>query len=185
VILLASESNNADGHGTCPGQIITILTLQMCQLVPNSLRSRQVRSWWLSSRAPNIEGRKLSSNRRTKQSFYVSADQVLKGNARQLYSVAKIDVDSSVLLFIFVRPEVRPLPQGHQGAQCQPKYDVKHFCVSIREQIPPVRTPSGIGAARSPQMWLENRDVVEIEIEKIGFIRNRFVILQDQSLPSI
>jgi 2-keto-4-pentenoate hydratase/2-oxohepta-3-ene-1,7-dioic acid hydratase in catechol pathway len=46
-------------------------------------------------------------------------------------------------------------------------------------------TPSGVGAARSPQVWLKNGDVVEIEIEKIGVIRNKFVIPEDPSFPSI
>lgn len=33
-------------------------------------------------------------------------------------------------------------------------------------------TPSGIGAARTPQLWMKPGDVVEVEIEKIGLLRN-------------
>jgi 2-keto-4-pentenoate hydratase/2-oxohepta-3-ene-1,7-dioic acid hydratase in catechol pathway len=33
-------------------------------------------------------------------------------------------------------------------------------------------TPHGVGMARSPQLWLKAGDVVEIEIEKIGVLRN-------------
>ncbi len=34
-------------------------------------------------------------------------------------------------------------------------------------------TPSGVGMARSPQVWLGERDEVEVEIEGIGVLRNR------------
>jgi len=34
-------------------------------------------------------------------------------------------------------------------------------------------TPSGVGMAREPQVWLEDGDVVEVEIEKIGVLTNR------------
>jgi len=33
-------------------------------------------------------------------------------------------------------------------------------------------TPSGVAMARSPQPWLKNGDVCEVEIEKIGTLRN-------------
>ena len=36
-------------------------------------------------------------------------------------------------------------------------------------------TPSGVGMARTPPVWLKDGDVVEIAIEKIGVIRNRVV----------
>ncbi len=36
-------------------------------------------------------------------------------------------------------------------------------------------TPSGVGMARTPPVWLKDGDVVEIAIEKIGTIRNRVV----------
>jgi 2-keto-4-pentenoate hydratase/2-oxohepta-3-ene-1,7-dioic acid hydratase in catechol pathway len=34
-------------------------------------------------------------------------------------------------------------------------------------------TPSGVGMARTPPVWLKDGDLVEITIEKIGTIRNR------------
>src|SRR6185436_18773620 len=34
-------------------------------------------------------------------------------------------------------------------------------------------TPSGVGMARTPPVWLKHGDVVEITIEKIGTLRNR------------
>ena len=36
-------------------------------------------------------------------------------------------------------------------------------------------TPSGVGAARTPPVWLKAGDVCEIEIEKIGVLRNPIV----------
>ena len=37
-------------------------------------------------------------------------------------------------------------------------------------------TPSGVGAFRKPPLWLKQDDVVEIEIEGLGILRNRCVI---------
>ncbi|EXJ70572.1 uncharacterized protein A1O5_06642 [Cladophialophora psammophila CBS 110553] len=37
-------------------------------------------------------------------------------------------------------------------------------------------TPSGIGMAKKPPVWIKDGDVVEIEIEKVGIIRNKFVV---------
>ena len=34
-------------------------------------------------------------------------------------------------------------------------------------------TPSGIGMARKPQLWMKPGDICEVEIEKIGLLRNR------------
>ena len=34
-------------------------------------------------------------------------------------------------------------------------------------------TPSGVGMAREPQVWLEDGDVVEVEIDGIGILTNR------------
>lgn len=34
-------------------------------------------------------------------------------------------------------------------------------------------TPSGVGMARDPQIWLKDGDVVEVEIEGIGILENR------------
>jgi 2-keto-4-pentenoate hydratase/2-oxohepta-3-ene-1,7-dioic acid hydratase in catechol pathway len=33
-------------------------------------------------------------------------------------------------------------------------------------------TPSGVGIARRPQRWLREGDVVDVEIERIGRLRN-------------
>jgi len=36
-------------------------------------------------------------------------------------------------------------------------------------------TPSGVGAARDPQVWLQPGDVVEVDIDRIGVLRNEVV----------
>lgn len=36
-------------------------------------------------------------------------------------------------------------------------------------------TPSGVGMARTPPVWLKDGDVVEVEIERIGVLRNSVV----------
>jgi len=36
-------------------------------------------------------------------------------------------------------------------------------------------TPSGVGMARDPQVWLKDGDVVEVEVEGVGVLRNRVV----------
>lgn len=36
-------------------------------------------------------------------------------------------------------------------------------------------TPGGVGFFMKPQSWLEENDVVEVEISRIGVIRNRFI----------
>jgi acylpyruvate hydrolase len=36
-------------------------------------------------------------------------------------------------------------------------------------------TPSGVGLARKPPLWMKPGDVVEVEIEKIGLLRNPIV----------
>lgn len=36
-------------------------------------------------------------------------------------------------------------------------------------------TPSGVGMARKPPVWLKHGDVVEVEIDRIGVLRNRVV----------
>jgi 2-keto-4-pentenoate hydratase/2-oxohepta-3-ene-1,7-dioic acid hydratase in catechol pathway len=33
-------------------------------------------------------------------------------------------------------------------------------------------TPSGVGHARKPPVWMKNGDTVEVEIERIGTLRN-------------
>jgi 2-keto-4-pentenoate hydratase/2-oxohepta-3-ene-1,7-dioic acid hydratase in catechol pathway len=37
-------------------------------------------------------------------------------------------------------------------------------------------TPSGVGAFMDPPVWLQNGDVVEVEISEIGTIRNKIVM---------
>lgn len=36
-------------------------------------------------------------------------------------------------------------------------------------------TPGGVGMARTPPVWLKHGDVVEVEIERVGVLRNRVV----------
>ena len=36
-------------------------------------------------------------------------------------------------------------------------------------------TPSGIGAARKPQLWMKPGDVCEVEIERVGILRNPII----------
>ena len=36
-------------------------------------------------------------------------------------------------------------------------------------------TPSGVGMARNPPVWLKHGDVVEVEIGPLGVLRNRVV----------
>jgi 2-keto-4-pentenoate hydratase/2-oxohepta-3-ene-1,7-dioic acid hydratase in catechol pathway len=36
-------------------------------------------------------------------------------------------------------------------------------------------TPAGVGATRKPPLWLSEGDLVEVEIDRIGAIRNKFV----------
>ncbi|MCL5674729.1 MAG: fumarylacetoacetate hydrolase family protein, partial [Candidatus Omnitrophica bacterium] len=37
-------------------------------------------------------------------------------------------------------------------------------------------TPSGVGFARKPPVFLKDGDVVEVEIENIGILKNRITI---------
>ncbi|KQW64886.1 fumarylacetoacetate hydrolase family protein [Variovorax sp. Root411] len=36
-------------------------------------------------------------------------------------------------------------------------------------------TPGGIGAKRTPQLWMKSGDVVEVEVERVGILRNTIV----------
>ena len=36
-------------------------------------------------------------------------------------------------------------------------------------------TPSGVGLARTPQLWMKDGDTVEVEISKIGILSNPIV----------
>lgn len=42
-------------------------------------------------------------------------------------------------------------------------------------------TPSGVGLGRKPPVFLIDGDVVEIEIERLGIIRNKFLIPANKS----
>jgi acylpyruvate hydrolase len=33
-------------------------------------------------------------------------------------------------------------------------------------------TPSGVGHARKPPLWMKHGDIVEVEIENVGLLRN-------------
>ena len=33
-------------------------------------------------------------------------------------------------------------------------------------------TPSGVGHARRPPLWMKDGDIVEVEIENVGLLRN-------------
>ena len=41
--------------------------------------------------------------------------------------------------------------------------------------IIPTGTPPGVGLGRDPQVWIKPGDTLEIEIEKIGTLRNPVV----------
>ena len=41
-------------------------------------------------------------------------------------------------------------------------------------------TPGGVGDRRTPQLYMREDDVVEVEIERVGLLRNR-VSLEDQA----
>jgi len=36
-------------------------------------------------------------------------------------------------------------------------------------------TPSGVGAARKPPLWMKPGDVCEIEVDRVGILRNTIV----------
>jgi acylpyruvate hydrolase len=38
-------------------------------------------------------------------------------------------------------------------------------------------TPAGVGYARTPPVWMKHGDVIEIEIEGIGILRNEVVAM--------
>jgi 2-keto-4-pentenoate hydratase/2-oxohepta-3-ene-1,7-dioic acid hydratase in catechol pathway len=43
-------------------------------------------------------------------------------------------------------------------------------------------TPAGVGAFQKPRTWLKNKDIVEIEITKIGTLRNTIAFEMDGTL---
>ena len=40
-------------------------------------------------------------------------------------------------------------------------------------------TPSGVGLARKPPVWMKPGDVCEVELERVGVLRNRIVAEQE------
>jgi 2-keto-4-pentenoate hydratase/2-oxohepta-3-ene-1,7-dioic acid hydratase in catechol pathway len=55
---------------------------------------------------------------------------------------------------------------------------IRHLCRgrTIRKgTVIMTGTPSGVAAFMNPPPWLKHGDVVEVEIEKIGIIRNKFI----------
>jgi acylpyruvate hydrolase len=36
-------------------------------------------------------------------------------------------------------------------------------------------TPSGVGAARKPPLWMKPGDVCEVEVDRVGILRNTIV----------
>ena len=58
-------------------------------------------------------------------------------------------------------------------------FDIPHlieYCSTFTELCPgdviATGTPGGVGAARSPQVWLRDGDIVEVEIPGVGLLRN-------------
>jgi 2-keto-4-pentenoate hydratase/2-oxohepta-3-ene-1,7-dioic acid hydratase in catechol pathway len=53
------------------------------------------------------------------------------------------------------------------------------YCSTFTELVPGdtiiTGTPGGVGAFRSPPLWMKPGDVVEVEIEGIGILRNPVV----------
>jgi 2-keto-4-pentenoate hydratase/2-oxohepta-3-ene-1,7-dioic acid hydratase in catechol pathway len=43
-------------------------------------------------------------------------------------------------------------------------------------------TPAGVGAFQKPRRFLNNQDVVEIEITKIGILKNKIAFAMDNTL---
>jgi 2-keto-4-pentenoate hydratase/2-oxohepta-3-ene-1,7-dioic acid hydratase in catechol pathway len=37
-------------------------------------------------------------------------------------------------------------------------------------------TPGGVGARRTPPVWMKDGDVIEIEIDRVGILRNTIAV---------
>ncbi len=79
-------------------------------------------------------------------------------------------------LVLETRVNGKIMQSGHIGDLC---FDIGSLIeyVSTICQLDPgdviaTGTPSGVGAAREPQVWLQPGDVVEVEIDRIGVLRN-------------
>ncbi len=57
-----------------------------------------------------------------------------------------------------------------------PVREIINYCSTFTDLMPgdviPTGTPSGVGMARTPQLWMKPGDVVEVDISKIGVLRN-------------
>jgi len=57
-----------------------------------------------------------------------------------------------------------------------PVREIISYCSTFTDLMPgdviPTGTPSGVGLARTPQLWMKPGDVVEVDISKIGILRN-------------
>lgn len=52
---------------------------------------------------------------------------------------------------------------------------ISSFCVLQPGDVISTGTPGGVGFARDPQVWLKAGDVVEVEVDQIGILRNAVV----------
>lgn len=43
-------------------------------------------------------------------------------------------------------------------------------------------TPAGVGAFQKPRAWLKDNDVVEVEVTKIGTLKNKIAFEMDGTL---
>jgi 2-keto-4-pentenoate hydratase/2-oxohepta-3-ene-1,7-dioic acid hydratase in catechol pathway len=43
-------------------------------------------------------------------------------------------------------------------------------------------TPAGVGAFQKPRRFLDNRDIIEVEITKVGILRNTIAFSMDGTL---
>jgi len=66
--------------------------------------------------------------------------------------------------------------QGDTGQMITPVPELIAYCSTILPLLPGdvivTGTPAGVGAKRTPPLWLREGDVVEVEIEGIGCLRN-------------
>ncbi|MGI9355042.1 MAG: fumarylacetoacetate hydrolase family protein [Rhizobiaceae bacterium] len=92
---------------------------------------------------------------------FVTADELPKG-AKGLDIVCRLNGEtvqsSNTDMMMF--PVVETLVYITQGITLQPG------------DIVLMGTPSGVGHARKPPLWMKNGDTVEVEIEEIGLLRN-------------
>lgn len=69
--------------------------------------------------------------------------------------------------------------QGNTGQMITAVPGLIAYCSTILPLLPGdvivTGTPSGVGAKRIPPLWLREGDMVEVEIERIGCLRNRVV----------